>query len=280
MSRRKNKNNRDRRDNQRSDKRQSKRRNENSSSHADRAFVYGWHALEQLLKISPRRVKTIYVQQDRKDKRAQSIQALAQDNNISVQARKRDEFDQQFSDASHQGVVAEISPAQVQNEQFLESLLVKKEKPFLLILDQVQDPHNVGAILRSAAAIGVDAVIAPNRNACGLTAAVRKVAVGCAELVPYVQVTNLARTLRLLSDQYVRIYGLAGEATTSLYDVTKDANGIAIVMGNEAKGMRRLTREHCDELIYIPMQAAVESLNVSVATGITLFHFAQLNNQA
>lgn len=258
------------------DKKRQNNRQQHESNNPYAATVYGLHALEQLLKTSPRRIHVIYVQKDRQDKRIQAIHQLAQENHIDFSFRKREELDKQFPNVVHQGVIAEIEPAQARNEQFLESLLVKKEKPFLLILDQVQDPHNVGAILRSAAACGVDAVIAPNRNACGLTGAVRKVAVGCAELIPYVQVTNLARMMRLLADEGVRIYGLAGEATTSLYDVTKDESGVAIVMGNEAKGMRRLTREHCDELIYIPMNAAVESLNVSVATGVTLFHFSQL----
>jgi len=260
-------------------KRENNRRSE-PNNNPNIAYVYGLHALEQLLKRSPRRVHVIYVQKDRQDKRIQVIHQLAQENMIDFSFKKREELDKQFPHAVHQGVIAEISPAQVQNEQFLESLLVKKENPFLLILDQVQDPHNVGAILRSAAACGVDAVITPNRNACGLTGAVRKVAVGCAELIPFVQVTNLARLLRMLANEGVRIYGLAGEATKSLYDITKDDSGVAIVMGNEAKGMRRLTREHCDELIYIPMQAAVESLNVSVATGVTLFHFKQVNQLA
>ncbi|NNC98423.1 MAG: 23S rRNA (guanosine(2251)-2'-O)-methyltransferase RlmB, partial [Gammaproteobacteria bacterium] len=120
-----------------------------------------------------------------------------------------------------------------------------------------------------------DAVITPSRNSCGLTGAVRKVAVGAAELVPYVQVTNLARTIRMLQENGVFVIGLAGEAESDLFEST-ESGSLAIVMGNEAKGMRRLTREHCDQLIKIPMAGAVESLNVSVATGICLFHFANL----
>ncbi|HGX92090.1 MAG TPA: 23S rRNA (guanosine(2251)-2'-O)-methyltransferase RlmB, partial [Candidatus Tenderia sp.] len=141
---------------------------------------------------------------------------------------------------------------------------------FLLILDGVQDPHNLGACLRSADAAGVDAVIVPKDKAAGLTPVVRKVACGAAESVPFYQVTNLARTLRELQELGVWLVGAAGEADTTVYQA--DLKGsLAIVMGAEEKGLRRLTREHCDSLIKIPMAGTVESLNVSVATGICLF---------
>jgi len=243
------------------------------------AYVYGFHALEQLLKKSPKKIRQVFVLNNRNDRRLESVKESLVSAAIAFELKDKDFLDRVSDAAVHQGVIAEINPAEVQNEQFLEALLINKEQPFLLILDQVQDPHNLGAVLRSAAAFGVDAVIAPKRNACGLTATVRKVAVGCAELIPYVQVTNLARTMRLLKDANVEIYGLAGEGKKELFSIhVPHQNGVALVMGNEAKGMRRLTREHCDHLIYIAMQAGVESLNVSVAAGISLNHFKRLRS--
>lgn len=242
---------------------------------AHKAWVYGYHAIKQIFESSPTRVLQILIQSGRDDERSNDLYKRAREHQTTLARRSRDELDAQFPDANHQGFVAEIEPAKVQNESFLESLLVETEKPFLLILDQIQDPHNLGAILRSAAASGVDAVIAPLRQACGLTGAARKVAVGAAEIVPYVQVTNLSRTMKFLQEQGVFIIGLAGEAESELFD-SQEAGSLAIVMGNEAKGLRRLTRENCDELIKIPMSGAMESLNVSVAAGVCVFHFAKL----
>ncbi|GJM25899.1 MAG: hypothetical protein DHS20C16_23140 [Phycisphaerae bacterium] len=156
------------------------------------------------------------------------------------------------------------------SESDLYALLKKTDAPLLLVLDQVQDPHNLGACLRTADAVGVHAVIAPKRRAVSLTDTVRRVAAGGAEHVPFVQVTNLARTLGELQDDGIRIIGTADEAKGTLYDC--DLTGpLALVMGFEGSGMRRLTLEHCDELVRIPMSGAVECLNVSVATGVCLF---------
>jgi len=263
------------RGNSRGRNKQKNKRNDSTESVQQKSMVYGYHAIKQLLDSSPGRVLEVSLQTGRKDERSQTLENLLHQYAVEVKRVPRDELDAKFPDANHQGFVAEISPAKVENESFLENLLVNKDKPFLLVLDQVQDPHNLGAILRSAAAAGVDAVIAPLRNACGLTGAVRKVAVGAAEIVPYVQVTNLARTIRFMQEQGVFVIGLAGEAESDIYQVEHQGS-LAIVMGNEAKGLRRLTREHCDQLIKIPMAGAIESLNVSVATGITVFHFSRL----
>jgi 23S rRNA (guanosine2251-2'-O)-methyltransferase len=257
--------------------RQSGRKVSDGEREAHPAWVYGYHAIMQLLDATPPRIKQILIQSGRDDERANELYKLARQNNLSVNRVTRDELEGKFPDANHQGFVAEIEPAKVQNEGFLEALLVSNSNPFLLILDQVQDPHNLGAILRSAAASGIDAVIAPLRQACGLTGAARKVAVGAAEIVPYVQVTNLSRTMKFLQEQGVFIVGLAGEAQNNLFD-SKETGPLAIAMGNEAKGLRRLTREHCDALIKIPMSGAIESLNVSVATGICVFHYAEQRN--
>ena len=156
------------------------------------------------------------------------------------------------------------------SESDLYALLEKTDTPLLLVLDRVQDPHNLGACLRTADAAGVHAVIAPKRRAVALTDTVRRVAAGGAEQVPFVQVTNLARTLGELQGDGIRIVGTADEAKGTLYDC--DLTGpLAFVMGFEGSGLRRLTLEHCDELVRIPMSCAVECLNVSVATGVCLF---------
>jgi 23S rRNA (guanosine2251-2'-O)-methyltransferase len=167
------------------------------------------------------------------------------------------------------------------DERRLDALLDGLEGPaFLLVLDGVQDPHNLGACLRSADAAGVHAVVAPRERAAGLTPTACKVASGAAERIPFVQVTNLARTLRGLSeDRGLRIVGAAGEAATLLYDADL-RGGLALVMGGEEKGLRRLTRERCDQLVRLPMQGTVESLNVSVAAGICLFEALRQRSQA
>jgi 23S rRNA (guanosine2251-2'-O)-methyltransferase len=171
----------------------------------------------------------------------------------------------------HQGVAARLHPLQTQDEPYLKSLLRRlEEPPFLLILDEVQDPHNLGACLRTAEGAGVHAVVTPRDRCAGLTPAVRKVASGAAEMVPLIQVTNLVRTMKWLQQEGVWLIGTAGEAENSLYNI--DLTGsLAIVMGSEGKGMRRLTREQCDLLVKLPMAGTVESLNVSVATGVTLY---------
>jgi 23S rRNA (guanosine2251-2'-O)-methyltransferase len=169
--------------------------------------------------------------------------------------------------------------AVAQSEDHLYALLEKVSVPFLLVLDQVQDPHNLGACLRTADAVGVHAVIAPKNRAVSLTDTVRRIAAGAAEHVPFVQVTNLARTLRQLQGDGIRIIGTADEAKATLYDA--DLTGpLAIAMGFEGSGLRRLTRERCDEFVRIPMAGAVECLNVSVATGVCLFEARRQRNQA
>lgn len=161
-------------------------------------------------------------------------------------------------------------PVEIRNEEFLAAVLRRSPIPFLLVLDQVQDPHNLGACLRSADGAGVDAVVVPKDRSVGLTETVRRIASGGAESVPLVQVTNLARTLRALRDAGVWLTGTADDADRELYDV--DFTGpTAIVMGAEGSGLRRLTREGCDFLVRIPMAGSVGCLNVSVATGVCLY---------
>lgn len=232
--------------------------------------VYGVHAVEALLRHHPKRVKQLWLAEGRQDPRVQALVQLAGAARVPVGQRERRELDE-WAEGVHQGVVAEVSPSQVWGENFLEELLARGESvPLLLVLDGVTDPHNLGACLRSADAAGVHAVIVPRDKATGLTSVVRKVACGAAEVVPLIQVTNLARSLRELQERGVWIVGTAGEADHDLYQA-KLTGPMALVMGAEGKGMRRLTREHCDELVSIPMAGAVSSLNVSVASGVCLF---------
>ena len=185
-----------------------------------------------------------------------------------------------MSSGNHQGVIARGNVPQVKSEAFLDDLLESLEQPpFLLILDGVQDPHNLGACLRTADAAGIHAIIVPKDRSVSLTPTVRKVASGAAQTVPLIQVTNLARTMKLLASHQIWIIGTAGETDATLYQ--SDLRGsLALVMGTEGKGMRRLTRENCDALVKIPMQGSVESLNVSVATGITLFEAVRQRNES
>jgi 23S rRNA (guanosine2251-2'-O)-methyltransferase len=236
----------------------------------EKEMIYGVHAVTALLEGGGK-VHALWVLDSRHDDRLTRVAELAQKAGVRMQRVPRAELDRMTQDARHQGVVAEAEGAELRDEGGLIPLLDSlKEPPFLLVLDGVQDPHNLGACLRSANAAGVHAVIAPKDRSAGLTAVARKVASGAAEMTPFFQVTNLARTLRELKDRNIWFVGLAGEADQSIYEL--DLKGpIAIVMGAEGEGMRRLTKEHCDFLAKIPMGGSVESLNVSVATGVSLF---------
>lgn len=233
--------------------------------------IYGVHAVSLLLERHPERVQQLWLQQGRDDNRMQKLQSQAGQQGVAVQWLSVAELDKRVGEVSHQGVVAQCQPAPALSEAELPWLLdAAGPNPLLLVLDGVTDPHNLGACLRSAEAAGVAAVIVPKDRATGFTPVVRKVACGAAELVPLVQVTNLARTLKSLQQRGIWLIGTAGEAEQLVYQ--QDLTGpVALVMGAEGKGMRRLTREHCDHLVKLPMLGAVESLNVSVAAGICLF---------
>lgn len=242
-------------------------------------YIFGFHPIEALLEAAPHHLLELYIQQDRKDERLQKLLKKASAHSIAIVETNRKKLDSLSHHAQHQGVVAKARKEVGYGEDDLESILQRATgTALLLILDGVQDPHNLGACLRSANAAGVHAVIAPKDNSVGLTPVVRKVASGAAELTPFIQVTNLARTLRWLQEQGVWIYGTAGDADQSIYAI--DLKGpIALVLGAEGKGLRRLTREHCDGLISIPMVGQIESLNVSVATGVCLFEAVRQRNK-
>ena len=232
-------------------------------------LVFGIHAVEAFLQRAPQDVLELFVMKDREDKRMQPIIQLARQNGVSVQFCNRKTLDDMVG-GQHQGVVAKARLQSSGNEADLAAIVAANDKPFILILDGVTDPHNLGAILRSADAAGVHAVVAPKDRSVKLTSVVRKVACGAAESVPFITITNLARTMRELQDAGVWIVGTAGETDTLVYDA--DLKGpLALVLGAEGEGLRRLTRETCDSLVKIPMFGAVSSLNVSVAAGICLF---------
>jgi len=234
-------------------------------------LIYGMHAVDALLEKQPERVIEVYALKGRDDERLNSVVGKAREWGVSVQFMQRKALDDKSEGEQHQGIIARVKAVKVLTENDLDPILNELDvPPFLLILDGVTDPHNLGACLRSADAAGVHAVIIPKDNSASLTPVVRKVACGAAESVPLIHVTNLARTMRALQDKGIWIYGTAGEATQNIYDC-KLAGGMALAMGAEGKGLRRLTREHCDELIKLPMAGSVSSLNVSVATGICLF---------
>lgn len=235
-------------------------------------LVYGLHAVAAALKYESNRVRALWVERQRRDARLRDLLETAA-GTIPVHCVERAELDRLSGGARHQGIVARLEVRRVGlDEADLPGLLAAaNESALFLVLDGIQDPHNLGACLRSAAAAGVHAVIAPTDRAVGLNATVRKVASGAAEITPFVPVTNLARTLRGLRDLGIWIVGAAGEAESSLYEVDFTLP-TAIVLGAEEKGLRRLTREVCDRLARIPLaEGGVESLNVAVAAGIFLF---------
>lgn len=237
---------------------------------------FGLHAVLSVLEQDPKRVRDIIILKDRKDQRIQKVIDAARQQAIKIRFLPRTDFERllknaELTDARHQGVIAQCTALEILDEGDLESLLHALNEPALLVvLDGVTDPHNLGAVLRTADAAGAHAVIAPKDKSASLNATAIKVACGAAEKVPFVQVTNLARTLKHLQQSGIWIIGTAGEASESLHQA-KLTGPMALVMGAEGDGMRRLTRDTCDGLIHIPMKGSVSSLNVSVATGICLF---------
>jgi 23S rRNA (guanosine2251-2'-O)-methyltransferase len=241
-------------------------------------IVFGFHAVASRLRQNPASVQEVCVDKTRKDARMQDLLQLAQQKGVRVMQMEKERLDGLAANGRHQGVLARVADTPLPYQDIhdvLESDLA--EPPFLLVLDGVEDPHNLGACLRVADAMGVHAVIAPKDRAAGLNATVRKVACGAAETVPFIAVTNLARTLRELKDAGIWVVGTAAEAEQDLFTV-KFNGPIAMVLGAEGTGLRRLTAETCDALVRIPMFGTVESLNVSVASGICLYEARRQRN--
>ncbi|HVY08066.1 MAG TPA: 23S rRNA (guanosine(2251)-2'-O)-methyltransferase RlmB [Burkholderiales bacterium] len=234
-----------------------------------RRVVYGLHAVTAALKRRPGSVMEVFLDPKRNDPRARRIADLARAGGVRIQDAEAARLDGFASGGRHQGVAAfvEETPLAMDLDEVIENAA---EPPLLLGLDGVQDPHNLGACLRVADAMGVQAVFAPKDRATGVNATVRKVASGAAESVPFIAVTNLARTLRDLKDKGIWVVGAAEAEDGSLFGA-RLTGPLAMILGAEGEGLRRLTRETCDQLISIPMLGAVESLNVSVAAGICLY---------
>jgi 23S rRNA (guanosine2251-2'-O)-methyltransferase len=233
-------------------------------------WIGGINAVQAALEGERGRVRELWIEARAKNPRLAELADLAKTAGIAVQHVAPDALARALPGIKHQGVAVQLTAAVNLGEGDLDELLGRVENPLLLVLDGVQDPHNLGACLRSAEAAGAAAVIVPRDRAVGITPVVRKAAAGAAERVPLIRVTNLARTLKTLKEAGVWIVGLAGEAEQSLYAI--DMRGpIAIAMGGEGDGLRRLSRENCDFLAQIPMRGQAESLNVSVAAGVALF---------
>ena len=230
--------------------------------------VFGFHAILARLRAEPRSVLEIFLDETRHDGRIHDLAAAAERAGVRVLRVPTKRLDGFYGGGRHQGVVARIEISHPKDD--LMEIIQHEEKPFLLVLDGITDPHNLGACLRVANAAGAHAVVAPKDRAAGITPAVSKVASGAAEATPYVMVTNLARALDELKERNVWIVGADERAEKTLHEADLP-DSIAWVLGAEGEGMRRLTRERCDLLVRIPLAGAVESLNVSVAAGICLF---------
>jgi len=236
-----------------------------------RHFIYGFHAVVGRLRQQADDVTELYVDRGRRDPRVRDLLQLAAPHTIRILWVPRERLDGMAGSRNHQGVVAAVASRAAAPARDLDEILASAGgNALLLVLDGVKDPHNLGACLRVADAFGAHAVVAPKDRAAPLTPAARKVASGAADTVPFVAVTNLARTLRELKAHGVWVAGAAGEAEHDL--LTARLHGpIAWVMGAEGEGLRRLTRETCDQIVRIPMVGTVDSLNVSVAAGVCLF---------
>lgn len=236
--------------------------------------IFGIHVIQSVLDKNPDEITGVCLQDNYvKNRKLSHIAKQAKQLNIHLSILKRKQLDEYVPNANHQGVIAFVdSDKALPTEADLDLLLANLagRNSLILILDQIQDPHNLGACMRTAKAAGADVVIAPKDNSVSITPTVAKVASGATETLPYIQVTNLARTMKKLQDAGIWITGTTPDTDKSLYDV--DYKGAtAFVIGSEGKGMRRLVKEHCDYLVKIPMPGEMESLNASVATGVCLF---------
>ena len=239
-------------------------------------IIYGFHSITSHVRIDPLSIKEIFIDEFRTDGRVNDLMKLIDMHQIKYHLSNKVRLDGFISNQKHQGVVAIIRD--VKNKYVTIEDIVEADQPkplLILILDGIEDPHNLGACFRVADAMGVDAIVCPKDNAVGLNSTVRKVASGGAESIPFVVVTNLARTIRYLKDNGVFIYGTDDQSNKSLNQINFNGS-IALIMGSEGRGMRRLTKQLCDDIFSIPMLGQVESLNVSVASGICLY---EINRQ-
>ncbi len=236
-----------------------------------RNLVYGLHAIAAIIERAPERILELWLAEARDYQRMRSLRANAQAVGVAVQTVAGEALAKLVGDVAHQGAVAAVRALKPwDDDDLLVALAELREDPFLLVLDGVTDPHNLGACLRTADAAGVHALVIPRDRAAPVDGVVRKVAAGAAEFVPVASVTNLARTLDVLKERQIWVVGTDGEAQQSVFEADLK-RPLALVLGAEGSGMRRLTRDRCDFLVRIPMAGRVGSLNVSVATGVVLF---------
>ena len=243
-------------------------------------YFYGVHSVESLLELEPERVLTLFTLKGRDDQRLKNVLALADPFGISVQQASREKLEKLAGQPFHQGVVAAVRPHPTLNEQDLQDLLNQNPQALLLALDQVTDPHNLGACIRTAAAMGVEAVIVSRDRSASLTPTARKIAAKKKEKVKFIQVTNLARTLGNIKDEFnVRVVGtMLDEKALPVQEFDFTGTGICIVMGAEDTGLRPITQSQCDQTVFIPMAGNLQSLNVSVATGMALYEACRQRN--
>lgn len=234
-------------------------------------YYYGVHSVETLLELEPERVLTLFVLKGRDDQRLNKILDLAEPFGISIQKASRDSLEKLAGLPFHQGVVAAVRPHPTLNEHDLEKLVEQTENVFLLALDQVTDPHNLGACIRTAAAMGVHAVIVPRDRSASLTPTARKVAAGGAEKVKFIQVTNLGKTLAAIKEQGVKVVGTLLDEEALPIQKCDLTGALVMVMGAEDTGIRPINQAQCDDKVYIPMAGDLQSLNVSVAAGMALY---------
>lgn len=241
-----------------------------------RELAMGVHAVEALIDHAPDRLVRVWI--NKATKGTEKIENGLRSLGVAIEHSDAASLDRRAAGVRHQGVIAEFVPRQPIDQADLEDLIAGQHQPLVLVLDGVTDPHNLGACMRSAAAAAAHAVVVPKDRAAGLNPVVRRAAAGATELVPLAVVTNLARTLSTLAELGLWRIGLCGSGTSTLFEA--DLSGpLALVLGSEGSGLRRLTREHCDALVRIPMPGAMESLNVSVATGIALFEAVRVRGK-
>ncbi|MGR8931083.1 MAG: 23S rRNA (guanosine(2251)-2'-O)-methyltransferase RlmB [Gammaproteobacteria bacterium] len=239
--------------------------------------LFGIHAVQAALEYSPQNIRQVWIDSQRQDARLQKLVQDLMALGIKPEKTDRKKLERMADGKNHQGIVVSVElPAMRSEDELKRRVEALTENAFFLVLDQVQDPHNLGACLRTADAVGAHGIIVTKDNAVGITPTVCKVASGAAETVPVYQVTNLARVLRWLKEQNIWIMGAAGEAEQTIYQIKLDMP-LALVMGTEGSGMRQLTRQHCDFLVKIPMVGQVESLNVSVAAGVLMYEIFRQN---
>ena len=233
--------------------------------------IYGIHSIEAAIKETPENLTSISIEKNRKDERIKSLIKLAESVGMKIEYISKQQFEKVLPHVNHQGVMGSFIIPKAKNENdLLDMLDALEENPFLAILDCVQDPHNLGACMRTANSAGVHAIIVPKNNSASLSPTVFKVASGAAFAVPLIAVTNLARIIMQLKERNITIIGLSDQGNQPIFDLDLKS-GIALIFGGEGKGMRRLTKENCDIEANIPMYGIIDSLNVSVAAGISMF---------